>query len=77
MAAVLAMTVYYNPYNNLQNIQINMKTRIILFLAVSAVATLSFTFVSVNVNKHAQTENAVDKNTSDEPIGGFLAEDNL
>jgi hypothetical protein len=55
-----------------------MKTKIIFFLAISAVVTLSFTFVSVNANKKQnQTENTGNKNTSEEPIGGFLAEDNL
>lgn len=51
-----------------------MKTRmIILLLVVSAVATLSFTVVSVNSDKKVQSENA----EQSAPVGGFVAEDKL
>jgi len=50
-----------------------MKTKIILLLVISAVITLSFTVVSVKSNK--QTTEIT--NTSNEPVGGFTAEDKL
>ena len=49
-----------------------MKTRIILFLAISAIITLSFSFISVK--KEVKQVETSFKATS-EPIGGFVAED--
>lgn len=53
-----------------------MKTRIILFLAISAIITLSFTFATVTASKQPKTESPVER-TSNEPVGGFVAEDQL
>ena len=52
-----------------------MKTRIIVLLAISAIATLSFTFKASNkVNKKASAQTAQQKQ-SNEPLGGFVSED--
>ena len=52
-----------------------MKTRIIVLLAISAVATLSFTFKAGNkVNKKASSQTAQQKQAN-EPLGGFVSED--
>jgi hypothetical protein len=51
-----------------------MKTRIIIFIGISAIATLSFSFASStkqNTNKVTPIENK----SKTEPIGGFLSED--
>jgi hypothetical protein len=53
-----------------------MKTRILLFLAISAILTLSFTFISVNSSKKVNAIEQTD-NTSEEPVGGFISEDKL
>jgi hypothetical protein len=53
-----------------------MKTRIVLFLAISAIVTLSFTFGSVKADKKAKAEQST-KDTSTEPVGGFIAEDKI
>jgi hypothetical protein len=53
-----------------------MKSRIILFVIVSAITTLSFTFVSMKNDKKGKAETAV-KDSSTEPVGGFMAEDNI
>ena len=53
-----------------------MKIKIILFLAISALITLSFTFVSINKSKETKVEQSV-KDTSTEPAGGFVAEDKI
>ena len=51
-----------------------MKTKIIVLLVISAVATLSFTFKAANkVNKTAK-QNSQQKQ-SNEPLGGFVSED--
>jgi hypothetical protein len=50
-----------------------MKTKIILLLVISAIITLSFTVVSVK--SHKQTTEVA--NTSNEPVGGFAAEEKL
>ena len=52
-----------------------MKARIIILLAISAVATLSFTFKSSSkVDKKAVTHTAQQKHAN-EPLGGFVSED--
>lgn len=54
-----------------------MKTRIIFFLAISAITTLSFTFASsVNTTSKAEAEQNT-KDISSEPVGGFMAEDKI
>ena len=53
-----------------------MKTKIILFLALSAIVTLSFTFASVKTDKKAKVE-PTSQNISSEPVGGFISEDKL
>jgi hypothetical protein len=53
-----------------------MKTKVILFLAISAITTLSFTFASIGTNKRPQVEGAT-KATSITPIGGVMAEDKI
>jgi hypothetical protein len=50
-----------------------MKTKVILLIAVSAIATLSFTIVSVN----KQTPVATEAKASQEPVGGLLSEEKL
>jgi hypothetical protein len=53
----------------------DMKTRIIVLLAISAVATLSFTFKAGNkANKKASSQTAQQKQVN-EPLGGFVSED--
>jgi hypothetical protein len=55
-----------------------MKTKALSFIAVVALITLSFTFVSVktkNVNKNIEAKPL--KVVHDEPIGGFAMEDKL
>lgn len=53
-----------------------MKTRVILFLAVSALTTLSFTFVSFNNDKEVKGQK-VQVNAISAPMGGFMAEDKI
>jgi hypothetical protein len=52
-----------------------MKIKIILFLAVSAITTLSFTFASINTTK--KSSDAPNAKASSAPIGGFMAEDKI
>ena len=52
-----------------------MKTRIIVLLAIAAVATLSFTFkASTKTNKTIAKQTSEQKQ-SNEPLGGFVSED--
>ena len=51
-----------------------MKARIIILLAISAVATLSFTFKSSSKDKKAVTHTEQQKHAN-EPLGGFASED--
>lgn len=53
-----------------------MKTKITL-LAISALATLSFTFVSVHSKKEDKIKSVVIERVSNEPVGGFISEDKL
>jgi len=53
-----------------------MKTRLILFISIAAVVTLSFTFASVQTSKPAKVENT-SKNEVNEPAGGFISEEKL
>jgi len=50
-----------------------MKTKIIIFLAVSAVLTLSFTFASVKISPEVKKTET--NQTQNEPVGGFVSED--
>jgi hypothetical protein len=52
-----------------------MKTKALILVAVTAVVTLSFTFVSTSQNQ----ENTVEKTKESygEPIGGFTSEEKL
>jgi hypothetical protein len=54
-----------------------MKIRIILFLAVSAVVTLSFTFSSIHHTTKKSNASQHGKTNSTEPIGGFVAEEKI
>ena len=52
-----------------------MKTKVVIFLAVSAIITLSFTFSSVSkADKKAKAATA-EKQATNEPAGGFVSED--
>jgi hypothetical protein len=54
-----------------------MKTKIIYFLTISAVVTLSFAFVSVHSNKKESKVVGEVVESSNEPAGGFISEDQL
>jgi hypothetical protein len=49
-----------------------MKARTIILIALTAIVTLSFTFASVNKPSEKKVEV---RQSSDEPVGGFAAED--
>lgn len=52
-----------------------MKTKVIIFLAISAVVTLSFTFSSVNNTNKKSKAVVAEKQINNEPTGGFVSED--
>jgi len=52
-----------------------MKTKVVIFLAVSAIVTLSFTFASVHKADKKSKEVVAEKQVSNEPVGGFVSED--
>ena len=55
-----------------------MKTKVILFIAISAIACLSFGFSTQAENNETQNYNTSDRieaKSSAEPIGGFVSED--
>jgi len=52
-----------------------MKTKIILVIAISAIATLSFSFATVNKADKNLTEQPNLEAKHTEPIGGFVSED--
>jgi hypothetical protein len=52
---------------------IDMKTRIIILIAVCAILTLSFTFVVVK--KPASNGNATTYSETDAPVGGLASEE--
>ncbi len=52
-----------------------MKTKVVIFLAVSAILTLSFTFSSVNKADKKAKEVVAEKQVNNEPVGGFVSED--
>jgi hypothetical protein len=54
-----------------------MKTKVILFLVISAVLTLSFTFASVKNFSEKKSTTVNSTVTTDAPAGGFLVEDKL
>ncbi|HEY9048406.1 MAG TPA: hypothetical protein VIN08_21010 [Ohtaekwangia sp.] len=51
-----------------------MKNKLLLIIAGAAIVTVSFTSVSTRGKKADKT---VTKQTSNEPVGGFLVEDKL
>lgn len=53
-----------------------MKLKISLFLAITAIVTLSFTFGSSKAEKSQETTSQVGPIVS-EPIGGIISEDQL
>lgn len=53
-----------------------MKTKIILLLALTAVITLSFTFISVGNSKNAKAQ-IIEQNAQDVPVGGLVSEGQL
>ena len=54
-----------------------MKTKIIIIIAISAVITLSFTFVSAKRTTQSPRASISNKNANDAPVGGFAMEDKL
>ncbi len=56
-----------------------MKIKAILFLAIAAVLTLSFTFVSVNRSSSKTIDNSQREinATANEQLGGFAMEDKI
>lgn len=67
----------FMPLENIKPLKTSfMKTRIIFFIAISAITTLSFTFASISSTKKAQPEQSVKASSSD-PAGGFMAEDQI
>ncbi len=53
-----------------------MKTRITLFIAISAIITLSFTVIKVKSPNKTETPTTA-TSISQEPIGGFISEEKL
>jgi hypothetical protein len=55
-----------------------MKNRTLLFVGISAIITLSFSFISVNERKaEVEAKVVVSRNISNEPLGGFTSEDRI
>lgn len=52
-----------------------MKTKVIVFLAISAIATLSFTFASTSKPAKKSTKVVESGQSNNEPAGGFVVED--
>jgi hypothetical protein len=52
-----------------------MKTRIIILLAISAVATLSFTFKANTKPSKSTAQQSAQQKQAEEPLGGFVSED--
>lgn len=55
--------------------QQTMKTKVIILLALSAIATLSFTFSSVNKSVKGSKDVTTENQAQNEPAGGFVSED--
>jgi hypothetical protein len=53
-----------------------MKSRILIFLGISAILTASFTFVSISDDRNVENRTTV-KSVQDEPAGGLLSEEKL
>jgi hypothetical protein len=51
-----------------------MKTKVICFLVISAIATLSFSFTSVKSVEKSEAKSTTQRSNS-EPAGGFVSED--
>lgn len=54
-----------------------MKTKILLFLILSAIVTLSFQVVSVNSVSKKHSNEATPIQSGQEPVGGLASEDKL
>jgi hypothetical protein len=54
-----------------------MKTRILVLLAITAIVTLSFTFVTVRANKTEAKPETTSVAAETAPIGGFAMEEAL
>jgi hypothetical protein len=54
-----------------------MKTRVIIFLAITAVITLSFTFITVKSQKASSSVQIQSAKSQTSPVGGFAMEDAL
>ncbi|MEK6780443.1 MAG: hypothetical protein AABY93_01975 [Bacteroidota bacterium] len=52
-----------------------MKTKIIVLLAISSIATLSFAFKAGHKVNNKQVKQSAQENKSNEPLGGFVSED--
>lgn len=52
-----------------------MKTKVIAFLAISAIVTLSFTFASTSKSAKKSTKVVESVRSNNEPAGGFAVED--
>jgi flagellar basal body-associated protein FliL len=52
-----------------------MKTRIIVLLAITAVATLSFTFKETTKENKPAAKQSTQQKQAVEPLGGFVSED--
>lgn len=54
-----------------------MKTKVIILVAVSALVTLSFTFINRNSRVQKKESSEVSARGNNEPSGGFLIEDKM
>lgn len=54
-----------------------MKTKVLVFLVLSAIATLSFTVVSVKNSNNKQAKEVTKTQPSEAPIGGLGSDDKL
>ena len=52
-----------------------MKTKVIILIALTAIATLSFTFAKVKKGESKETQ--ATHTPSNEPVGGFASEDKI
>jgi hypothetical protein len=51
-----------------------MKSRILILLAITAIVTLSFTFVTVQANKSGVKAESTSPVSQNAPVGGFAME---
>jgi hypothetical protein len=52
-----------------------MKVKFIIFLAITALVTLSFTFTNIGKSKQKVDKEATASSLNEEPAGGFVSED--